>query len=269
MDRSAYYDWKNRNHIGPSEKGQMLEKAVLEVFRQSRETYGYRRVLAELVKQDWDVGKKLIRKLMRRLGLMPGMKRPMPYGANKPLPDPPRPNHLARVFDVEQSDEAWAGDITYIWTTAGWVYLAIVMDLYSRKVVGWETSINPNAELVNKALLRAVWNRKHSRGEIMFHSDQGSQNKSKMFCDTLEDLGFWQSMSRKGQCWDNACVESFFGRFKSESRIEKENLLVKNEVDRFLFEWIDLWYNKHRMHSKLGNLSPEEFEQKNKAKLAA
>jgi len=168
-------------------------------------------------------------------------------------------NLLKRDFAVAQPDLAYAGDVTYIWTQEGWLYLAVVIDLFSRKVVGWSMSSRMKAGLVCDALKMSIWRRRPKEG-LIHHSDRGSQYASQDFRTLLKVHGIKGSMSRKGDCWDNAVVESFFGSLKQE-RVQWENYQTRYEAQQDILEYITMWYNSDRLHSYLGYMSPNDYEQ--------
>ncbi len=168
-------------------------------------------------------------------------------------------------FTASSENKIWTGDITYLWTKEGWVYLAVVMDVYSRKIVGWSIESSLSTELVIKSLLMAVVHRNPTRG-IIFHSDRGSQYTSSSFREILKNYGMVQSNSSTGNCYDNAVTESFFHTLKTELTYW-ENYNTKEEAKRSIFEYIEINYNRKRLHSTLGYLSPVEFEEKNRKEL--
>lgn len=167
-------------------------------------------------------------------------------------------NLVARQFGVDTPDTVYAGDITYIWTQEGWLYLAVVLDLFSRKVVGWSMGSRMKATLVCDALEMAVWQRQPQEG-LICHSDRGSQYASKKYRELLSRNKFNGSMSRKGDCWDNAVVESFFGSLKQE-RVQWESYQSRNEAQQDVLNYITMFYNPHRLHSTLGYVSPNDYE---------
>lgn len=171
---------------------------------------------------------------------------------------PVSPNLLRRDFHVLQQDRVWVGDITYIWTTEGWLYLAVVIDLYSRRVVGWSINKRMTKQLVIDAILMAIWRRKPAPG-LIFHSDRGSQYCSNDFQRLLKTHGIKSSMSRKGDCWDNAVAESFFGTLKLEL-VFWEKYVTRAQAKGSIIEYIEMFYNSQRRHSYLGYLTPMEFE---------
>jgi len=167
-------------------------------------------------------------------------------------------NLLNRQFDVDEPDRVYVSDISYIWTQEGWLYLAVVIDLFSRKVVGWSMSSRMKAQLVCDALTMAIWQRHPSSG-LIHHSDRGSQYASYAFRDLLQAYDFKGSMSRKGNCWDNSVAESFFGRLKQE-RVQWKNYQTRYEAQQDILDYITMFYNSHRLHSYLGYKSPNQFE---------
>jgi transposase InsO family protein len=169
------------------------------------------------------------------------------------------PNRLERDFAPSAPNRVWAGDITYVWTGEGWLYLAVVIDLYSRKVVGWSLGPRLTSTLVSEALLMALWLRRPAKGQLIFHSDRGVQYASDAFRKLLKAHGIAGSMSRKGDCWDNAVVESFFGTLKSE-RIHWRSYQTREQARADIVEYITMFYNSRRLHSYLGYQSPDQFE---------
>jgi putative transposase len=196
---------------------------------------------------------------MLAMGLLCKTKRKFRVTTDSKHKLPVSDNVLNREFTVNKPDQYYVGDITYIQTQAGWIYLAVVIDLFSRQVVGWSMSGNMKAELVNNALLMAIWRRKPSRG-LLWHTDRGSQYASDSHRQILQAHGIKQSMSRKGNCWDNAVSESFFHTLKTEL-IHHVKFKTKEEAQQSVFEYIEVFYNRVRMHSANDYLSPVEFEQ--------
>jgi putative transposase len=172
--------------------------------------------------------------------------------------DPIAPNELNREFQTEKPNRAWVGDITYIWTAEGWMFLAVVLDLFSRRVVGWAMADNMRKELVMSALDMALGSRE-LRGKLMSHSDRGSQYTSDTHRQRLKDRRITCSMSRRGNCWDNAVAESFFGTLKNEL-IYRQTWRSRKEAREAVYEYIEVFYNRQRRHSTLGHVSPVEFE---------
>ncbi len=261
--RSGFYEWRERlpKPIDPSEDA--LKDAMRRIFRESRSSYGFRSMKRALAKEGFHHGKKRIRSLMGKMGLVASPVHPNPYAALKEAGESKVCKHrLSRNFTVKRPDRVWTGDITYIWTHSGWVYLAVVLDLFSRKVVGWAISNRPDAALATEAMSMAIRSRPYRRWRLMFHSDQGCQYTSQLFREYLRDRGVLQSMSRRGQCWDNAPTESWFGTLKQETGLGKWYLENIKEVKEAIFDWIENWYNPKRRHSSLDYCSPVEFENK-------
>jgi transposase InsO family protein len=171
---------------------------------------------------------------------------------------PIAPNQLARQFEVNQPNQVYVGDITYIHTQEGWLYLAVVIDLYSRHIVGWSMAERMKTKLVNNALIMAIWKRKPAKG-LLWHTDRGSQYASDSHRKLLKQHGIQQSMSRKGNCWDNAVSESFFHTLKTEC-VNHENYATRDAAKKSIFDYIEVFYNRQRLHSNNGYLSPVEFE---------
>jgi putative transposase len=237
------------------------DKRLLGLIRASHlasdRAYGSPRVFDDLKEAGERVGRKRVERLMRTNGIrgVQGFKKPrFVYGA----PATTAPNLLAREFTVDRPNQAWVSDITYIRTWQGWMYLAAVVDLYSRMVVGWSMKATLKSHLVLDALLMAVWRRRPTE-QVLIHSDQGSQYGSNEWVKFCRDHGMTPSMSRRGNCWDNAVAESFFGSLKKErirKRIYRTTELAKADV----FDYIEGFYNRRRRHSHLGGVSPEAFE---------
>lgn len=202
---------------------------------------------------------------MKEASLICKTKRRFKITTNSKHNKPIAPNLLNRKFNVSVPDSYWVGDITYIPTNEGWLYLATVIDLYSRKVIGWSMSNRLKADLVDNALLMAIWQRKPAK-ELVWHTDQGSQYVADSHAQIIKQHGIVQSMSRKGDCWDNAVAESFFHTLKTEA-IYHHKFKTREEAKSVVFEYIEVFYNRVRSHSANGYLSPTEFESLNQQKL--
>lgn len=265
VPRSTYYDWLTRQAAPVDPVRQRLLTEVAAIHRQTRASYGRRRMSAELRQRSLDVGPFQARSLMRQAGLTVDVPKPPIYPKAKGRPDVVAPNRLDRQFDVAVPGTVFAGDITYIWTQAGWLYLAVVMDLCARRIVGWAMSASPDTDLVIRALRLALPQR-HASAELMFHSDQGCQYTSDAFRTFLTDNAITQSMSRRGNCWDNAPVERFFRSLKSE-RIRRtvypDHLLARADIN----DYIARFYNTQRLHSAAAGKPPAV--QHNQLRLAA
>lgn len=258
VSKSAFYAWLSKPKQDTHSE---LRQAIREVHLESNKAYGFRRVLPAVREIGFICGKNLVLRLMREENIRGRMKRLRPYG--KPVKQEVQevPNRLSRNFVVKELNQVWLSDITYIWTLNGWVYLAVILDLCSRKVVGWSASVSPDTNLILKALWNAVGNREPREG-LIIHHDQGCQYTSHLWKDAVSMIGATISMSGRGQCWDNAPMESWNGILKRESDIVSRVRKNLEEVERALFNWIECWYNIQRLHSKLKYLSPARFEQK-------
>ena len=259
VDRASYYHWIKRGSIVKKEDKQ-LKKLIQIIFQQSRFNYGTRRIKNELNRlYGLRVSRKRIGVIMRSLGLKAKTKKLYKINttdSNHNLPV--APNILNRDFNVSEPDMKYVGDITYIPTKEGWLYLAVVIDLYSRKVVGWSMDNTMKVDLVNNALNMAIITRKPPKG-LIWHTDRGSQYASYSHKSLLQQYGITQSMSRKGNCWDNAVAESFFHTLKTEL-IYHQTYETKAEANQAIFEYIEVYYNRQRSHSANNYLSPVEFE---------
>ena len=233
---------------------------VERIHRQSDKSYGKRRMSIELRTRGFDVGVHQARSLMREAGVVAQMPRPPIYPKHHGKLSTMASNVLDRQFNVNQPRTIFAGDITYIWTQQGWLYLAVVLDLYGRRVAGWAFSDQPDSQLTVRALRLAVGTTKRSAGRI-FHSDQGCQYTSRLFVEALQHLGLRQSMSRRGNCWDNAVVERFFGSLKCE-RVRQRIYRTRTEAQHDITDYIVRFYNAVRIHSANGGLSPDQFQKR-------
>jgi len=240
----------------------MYEKRIQLVkliHRLSKGSYGTRRVSKELKAQGVWCGRCQARTLMRRAGVSAKQSKKYRVTTDSNHRLPIAPNHLDRQFTVNAPNRVWVSDITYIWTKEGWLYLAVVIDLYSRQIVGWSLNTRINTRLVIDALRMAIW-RRHPESNLIFHSDRGSQYCSDEFQRMLRSNKMICSMSRKGNCWDNAVAESFFGSLKTE-RTFGTTYRTRTEARRDIIDYIEMFYNSHRLHSYLGYLSPMDFEE--------
>ena len=231
---------------------------VKELTETSQNTYGSRRMRKALNVLGYPVGRYKARKLMKEAQVQVRHRKKYKATTNSNHRQPVYDNLLERQFDVKQPNEVYVSDITYVWTQEGWLYLAVVIDLYSRKVVGWSMSSRMKAKLVCDALRMAIWQR-HPKAGLIHHSDRGSQYASKEFRRLLKAHELKGSMSRKGDCWDNAVVESFFGSLKQE-RVQWRNYQSRYEAQQDVLDYISMFYNSYRLHSYLGYKSPNQFE---------
>lgn len=259
VSTSGYYDWRKR---GPSKREQQDEELLEEIeqiHKRSRQTYGSPRIHRTLKANGFCVGRNRVARLMRENGIRAVQKRKSKRTTRSDHAFPIAQNLLERDFDAAGPNQVWLADITYVRTAEGWLYLAAVLDAFSRKIVGWAMSETMSRKLCIDALKMAVLNRKPPEG-LVHHSDRGLQYASGDYQQLLEDNGIVCSMSRKGDCWDNAPMESFFGTLKSES-LHRVDFATRNEARRQIFDFIEVFYNRQRIHSALDFMSPAEFEE--------
>ena len=255
---SGYYAFTQR---GPSVRALANEKLLAEIKEihvESRGTYGSPRMYRELIARGRAVSPGLVERLMRANQISARRKRRFKATTDSKHGMPVAENILGREFAVEAADRKWAGDITYIWTREGWLYLAVILDLFSRRVVGWAMDTSIDRMLVLSALEMALTVRDPSKN-LLYHCDRGSQYASEDYRERLKAVGITCSMSRKGDCWDNAVVESFFGTLKQEL-VHRCDFETRAEAKSAIFEYIEVFYNRWRRHSYLGYMSPAEFE---------
>ena len=258
VSRSQYYTWLTQSKTARETENDRLTENIKTLFTEGRQTYGTRRLKKKLADQGLTVSRRRIGRLLKKAGLSCKNKRKFKVTTDSKHDKPIAPNWLNRQFDVEKPDQYYVGDITYIWTQEGWLYLAIVLDLFSRKIVGWSMARHMRASLVNDALLMAIWSRKPAKG-LIWHSDRGSQYASDSHRKLLKDHGIIQSMSGKGDCWDNAVSESFFHSLKTEL-VYHCQFKTREEARQAIFDYIEVFYNRQRIHSSNGYLSPVEYE---------
>ncbi len=232
---------------------------VQEAHKISKGTYGARRIAEEIIAHGISCGRTKAATIMRLADVAAKQKKKFKVTTDSKHNLPVAPNLLNREFKVDEPDKAYVSDITYIWTSEGWLYLAVVLDLFSRQIVGWSMSSRIDRTLVMDALRMAVWRRKPARG-LIHHSDRGSQYCSLEFQAMLNTFGITCSMSRKGNCWDNSVAESFFGSLKTE-RIFFANYKTRDEARKDIIDYIEMFYNSRRRHSYLGYVSPKEYEE--------
>lgn len=261
VSRSGYYGWVDRPLSDRARDNERLLVLIRASHTASDGIYGALRVTADLRETGEGCGKNRVARLMRINGIrgVTGYKIPRPvFGKPSIL----IPNHLQRQFSVSRPDEAWVTDITYIRTWQGWLYLAVVIDLFARRVVGWSMKPTLAKELVLDALLMSVWRRRPTE-TVIVHSDQGTQYGSDAWYRFCVSHNLKPSMSRRGNCWDNAVAESFFSSLKKE-RIKKQIYRTRDQARADIFDYIEMFYNRQRRHSHLGDVSPVAFEQASK-----
>ena len=253
---SGYYAWRVRPESQRSRADRQLKEDIRCSFEESRGTYGSPRIHDDLKARGIRCSRKRVDRLMKEEQLKPAKARRFRRTTVSAEEHPKAPNVLDRHFTVDAPDTVWAGDITYLWTTEGWLYLAVLLDLYSRRVVGWAVSTSLSQEVVSAALKRALYERDPDRG-LLHHSDRGCQYTSGVYQDQLEQHGLVVSMSRKGDCWENAVVESFFATLKTELG---DTFSTRKAARAALFDYIEIFYNRKRRHTSIGGISPVEAE---------
>jgi transposase InsO family protein len=267
VSRSGFYDYLHRFYPGGDERGEetVLKRRIKEIFDQSRSSYGSRRIVKQLNKEGCQIGRYKVRRIMGQMGLKAKTPKRFKLTTDSRHSFAVAPNVLDRNFDVDTANTVWTADISYVWTFEGWLYLAIIMDLFSRQIVGWAMDKRMKKQLTLNALAMAYWQRKPAQG-LLHHSDRGSQYACHAYRHRLESYGMVASMSRKGNCWDNAPTERFFRSLKSE-RLTACRFLTRNEAKDEILDYIT-YYNSIRLHSTLGYLSPMDYEKEQFLKAA-
>lgn len=260
VSRSGYYAWRDRPASSRSQENERLVRAMREIHREVDPSYGSPRMHAELLAGGFVCGRHRVARLMRRHGLVARTTVRFRRLTKAGKREPAAPNILDRQFAVTAPNRIWASDITYIPTAQGHLYLAVVLDLYSRQVVGWAMTNRLGAELVTTALRQALQRRSVEPG-LIHHSDRDGLYASAAYKHLLAEHAMISSMSRKGNCYDNACVESFFATLKTEL-VAFERFESRDQARRKLFAWIETKYNRTRRHSTLGQISPVDYERK-------
>jgi len=264
---SGYYAWRGRGPSNRQLEDARLSVEIAAVFKKSRGTYGSPRIHAELREGGVDgqtrrIGRKRVERLMKASSLTARLPKRFRRTTDSSHNLPVAENTLDRSFTAEFPDRAWVSDISYVWTAEGWLYLAVVIDVFSRRVVGWAADGHMRTGLALDALARALGHRQPGDGSL-HHSDRGSQYAARDYQKALEQAGLTCSMSRKGNCWDNAVAESFFGTLKNEL-IHRHRWMSRAEARWAIGDYIDGWYNPHRKHSQNGYLSPVDFERRHR-----
>jgi transposase InsO family protein len=257
VSRSGYYDWLERPESARAQRHRTLTQKIRCFHQASRQTYGAPRILEDLQDSGERIGQNTVALLMQRAGIVPKTVRKFRVTTDS-RKTVPAPNHLDRAFTAPRPNQRWVSDITFIPTREGWLYLAVIIDLYSRAVIGWAMHKRMKTELVTDALKMALMRRK-VKSPLLLHSDQGSQYAASDYRKMLAKNGIACSMSRKGNCWDNAVAESFFHTLKTEL-VHHENYRSRAEAKASLFEYIEVFYNRQRRHSHIGQMAPLAFE---------
>jgi len=260
VSRGGFYAWLTRPPSRRSRRNEELAGRVRTSFLQSDRTYGARRVWHDLLAEGVPCGLHRIERLMQVQGFRtrPRRRRLPPDTGERSLAAVSS-NVLDRQFEAERPNQKWIADFTYVWTAEGWLYVAAVIDLFSRRVVGWSMSAGMTAQLVTDALVMAIW-RRSKPDALLHHSDRGSQYTSEQFQRLMADNGVTCSMSRSGNVWDNAAMESFFSSLKTE-RTARKTYRTRDDAKADVFDYIERFYNPRRRHSTIGYLSPVEFEE--------
>jgi putative transposase len=259
VSRSGFYAWLTRPPSDRSRRDEVLTREVRRSFLDSDRAYGARRVWHDVLAAGLSCGLHAIERLMRgnALKARPRRRRLPADTGERPTTELPE-NVLDRQFDAPAPNRKWVADFTYIWTAEGWLYVAVVLDLYSRRIVGWSMSATMTAELVTDALVMAIWRRGRPR-ELLHHSDRGSQYTSEQCQRLMAEHGVTCSLSRSGNVWDNAAMESFFSSLKTE-RTARKLYRTRDQARADVFDYIERFYNSRRRHSTLGYVSPVAFE---------
>ncbi|MDD2715827.1 MAG: IS3 family transposase [Candidatus Wallbacteria bacterium] len=259
ISASAYY-YRKKHPLGKREIETIkLTAAIKDIFFESWETYGSPRVTEELKKNGWRVSRGRVSRIMQENNWVAKAAAKYVITTDSSHKFPASPNRLKQNFVVKRPGMAWVSDVTYLKTEEGWMYLCTVIDLYNRGIVGWSLEDNLTAEIAIKAM-KVAWANHRPSDRLIFHSDRGIQYACHEFRKVLKGYGFKQSMSRKGNCWDNAPAESFFHTLKTEE-VRGQSYRSKAECRLKIFEYIEIFYNRRRMHSSLGYKTPFEFEQ--------
>jgi transposase InsO family protein len=269
VSTSGYYDWLNRPRSARQRRMDELASEVIDVFHESHGNYGSRKVAEALIRRDVRVCRNTVQKLMRENALRSRAQRRRRYvrTTNSDHGDPVASNIIGRDFSATAPNRKWVADITYVPTQEGWVYVAAVMDLFSRRVVGWSVSDSLETSIVLDALNEAIVRRRPGAG-LLHHSDRGCQYTSRAFRDLLDLHGIECSMSRRGECWDNAVMERFMNTLKNEW-LNHERLATIEDVRSSVFAGIEIYYNRERIHEAIGYVTPVEYEQEHVGKSAA
>jgi putative transposase len=258
VSQGGYFAWCKRAMSNRQQANQSLTDSIRVVYKENRKVYGSPRIYHDLKSQGLRCSEKRIARLMQLAGIRAQIRKRFVQTTTSDPNLPVAENKLAREFEVDTPNARWTSDITYLWTREGWLYLAVILDLFSRRVVGWATGQTLERSLVITALNAALSSRQPEAG-LLCHSDRGSQYASHDYQTLLKEAGVECSMSRKGNCWDNAPTESFFASLKREL-VYGTTFATRQEAHSALFDWIEVFYNRKRRHSALGYKSPVEFE---------
>ena len=262
ISRSSYYAWHSRPKGRLWNENMYLSQRIRSIYEQKKQRYGSPRITAELRSEGFSCSRNRVARLMRKQGITARARKRFRVLTNSNHKLAVAENLVEMQFNPEKANSLWTTDITYIRTREGWLYLAVVLDLWSRSVISWRADRNMDENLVIKPLEKAIRDRQPG-GELILHSDRGSQYASQRLRQILKENNITQSMSSKGNCYDNAPVESFFSTLKREL-IYRESYKTREEAKQSLFQYIEVFYNRQRRHSSLGYISPMQFENLNK-----
>lgn len=260
VSRSGFYAWQCRPESRRAREDRSLLARIEAIHRQYREAYGTVKTWKELRAQGVPCGRNRVERIRKQAGIETKRKRRFRVTTQSRHSFPIAANVLARRFAVDRPDRVWVGDITFIPTRAGWLYLAVLLDLYARRIVGWAMSHHIDSNLVTEAL-RMAFARRRPKPGLVHHTDQGRQYAAGSYRQWLGEYGIEASMSRKGDCFDNACAESFISTLKNEL-VHHVQFKTREEARTAIFEYIEVFYNRQRLHQTLGYLSPAEFERR-------
>jgi putative transposase len=258
ISRSGYYDWAGREESKRSQQDRVLLKEIRKIHQETKEAYGATKTWWTLKQSGTICGKHRVARLRREAGIEALRKRKFRLGSKARNTAPAAPNLLRWPFKAALPDQIWVSDVTFIPTRAGWLYLAVMIDLHTRLVIGWSMKDRPNQELVNEALMMAVEQRRPKPG-LIHHSDQGILYSSGRYMALLEKYGMLRSMSGKGNCYDNAVAESFFSSLKNEL-VHHRDYKTRDEARTEIFEYIELFYNRKRLHQSLNYQPPMKYK---------
>lgn len=263
VSTSGYYDWVDRPMSQRDKDNKRLSLKLHHFHQESKQIYGSPNLHKDLLDDGEKIGIKRVERLMKEAGIKAKTVKKFVIAKNSKHSHQVAPNLLERNFRTNKKDVVWVTDTTFIPTREGWLYLATVMDLYSRKIIGWSMRKRNNRTLVCDALLMALWRRKHPK-KVIVHSDQGSTYASNDYQTLLKEKKLIGSMSRRGNCWDNAVAESFYGSLKNEW-VYWEDYKTRDQARKSIFNYIEVFYNRKRRHSYLGYVSPDDFELMNES----
>ena len=258
VSSSGFYGWHDRPESNRAKENRQLVSKIMLCHKASKEIYGSPRIHRDLLDMGEEVSVNRVTRLMSQHGIQSKMAKKFVITTDSKNTMQPAPDLLQRDFEIDMPDKAWVSDTTFIPTRQGWLYLAVIIELYSRQVLGWAMGDRNNSQLVQDALTMALW-RRGKVDSVVVHSDQGSTYASGDYQRLLQENNLLCSMSRKGECLDNAVAESFFGTLKTEL-VDHEDYRSKSEAKKSLFEYIEVFYNRRRRHSYLGYISPVEYE---------